>query len=134
VIDRIWIGHGAPFHFAWNPVQNRIYAPCSDPTLPYIAVLRDLIPGTDENQRPGKAEPQVRVFPNPARMSFTVYVPPGIRKVKLYDVLGKLVMEEDLSKYINGKTLTVNHLSAGVYFLQSDAGNHILTQKIILLK
>ena len=130
VITTITVGD-EPLAFASNPVQNRTYV--ANVFSSSVSVLRDAT-GIEEDQKHEVARTMVQIFPNPAKTSFTICTVAGVQGVKLYDVLGKLLRVEDMSKSENGNTMSVKNLSAGVYFLIVNTEDSEFIRKVVVTK
>ena len=71
------------------------------------------------------------VYPNPANDILTVKTENGI-KLKIIDVLGQLIKEEDLNNADKNKNIDIRNLQNGIYFLQMfDKEKLIGTAKIL---
>ncbi|HEY3295595.1 MAG TPA: T9SS type A sorting domain-containing protein [bacterium] len=80
------------------------------------------------------------VSPNPFNLTTTLHYTlsePGAVKVTLFDVLGRSVKQIDLSAVEAGDhsiNLSADGLATGVYFVRLQAGQHLATRKVLLLK
>ena len=52
--------------------------------------------------------------------------------LKLYNLLGKEVLSIILSNNTNTQTISTEELSAGIYVIKLESGNHLLTKKLII--
>lgn len=70
----------------------------------------------------------LRLFPNPAGHSFTVESPANIDLIRVYDISGRLMMEQT----VNGlrTTLNTSSLHNGIYLVQVISGNQTRVQKL----
>lgn len=69
------------------------------------------------------------IFPNPANGVVSIQTQmPGIKKIAVFDVLGKQVMNTSLS----GDELNISSLKSGVYFVQVSQNNNTATKKLII--
>ncbi len=75
---------------------------------------------------------QAQVFPNPAAHSVFIKNEKNIDNLYLYDVLGNLIVQKNLSA--NQYLLDVHNLPAGFYTLKLQIGKTIETHKIIIEK
>jgi len=74
-----------------------------------VALSGKALSGTKEN---GKTEVRGRVWPNPFQYEVNV-VEPGLKNVKVYDVLGRRVLETEKGSFVMD-----GGLPTGVYFFQ----------------
>ncbi len=78
-------------------------------------------------------DPQIegfRLFPNPVTDGtvFIVTKQNAIKDIAIYDVLGKIVMQKQVSAtYVN-----VSDLSSGVYILKVTESNKTVTRKLVI--
>lgn len=76
----------------------------------------------------------IRVYPNPLITSELLYIKfnaPLNANITVYDVTGKLVLRNSSEgNYV--KSLDLNHLTNGMYFLQINSLGHSLTKKLII--
>ncbi len=77
-----------------------------------------------------KSEPQVRVVPNPAKDSFSVYADEVIQQVKLLNLEGRLVLNRNLSDFSG--LIDISSLFAGVYMVFVQTANGTAVQKLIV--
>lgn len=81
-----------------------------------------------------KSEPSINetvfIAPNPASAELSVSASFHFGKVQVLDALGKVVLWHD-ANYTTQTTLNISTLSKGVYFLQANDGNKIVTKKFI---
>jgi len=130
VITTITVGDG-PSGFAWNPIQNRTYV--ANGGASSISVLRDSVTGIEESTQ--NASPLIlNLHPNPAKTALTIDAPTPLLGITVYDILGRLVRIEDMIKFESGITITVEHLSAGVYFVKVNTENNEFIRKVIVTK
>ena len=78
--------------------------------------------GVEENENVASVTNTMSVYPNPANGSFTMELQ-NEADVNIYNAVGQMV-----KTYKSVKSVTVNDLEAGIYFLQS--GNQ--TQKVVV--
>jgi len=76
-----------------------------------------------------EVENDFRIYPNPATDEITVATNSNINKIQLIDMSGKIV----LSKNTSGETVQLNigSLQAGIYLIQAETQNGIVTERII---
>src|SRR6185437_8315001 len=76
----------------------------------------------------------LHLSPNPTQGNTTIYTTSAERMhIKLYDNLGKLVLDETLSG-TNEYTLNLANQAEGIYFLWAEQGNTIQKEKIIVVR
>ena len=130
VIATIAVG-AKPQAVTWNSVQNRIYVVNYHGSS--ISVLRD-VTGIEKDTKHDVAHAILQILPNPAKTFLTINTVATVRSIEFYDVLGKLLREEDMTKYDHGKTISVRNMSAGVYFLKVNTKNNEFIRKIVVTK
>jgi beta-glucanase (GH16 family) len=69
-----------------------------------------------------------RVYPNPASSEINIQSNVQISHIELYDILGKLILDETKSP----KTMKINNLKSGLYLLKIYAGNTKTVKKVII--
>jgi hypothetical protein len=71
------------------------------------------------------------VVPNPTKADITINWDNNYTNIKyqIYDVLGKLISEEQLRN--NGETISLGSFNCGLYFLKISTENSIQTIKIV---
>ena len=70
----------------------------------------------------------LKIYPNPVKNEINLISEEPITKIKLYDYLGKLVLE----KNNNTKFIQVSSLNSGIYFLEVFINNYKSLQKVII--
>lgn len=94
---------------------------------------------TDENlsvEDFNLAVSKLKIFPNPVvndndlNVSFNNVVS---AKLKLFNVTGKLVLEDTISNSAS-KSLNINNLTNGIYLLQITNGAATITKKVVIMK
>lgn len=71
---------------------------------------------------------RLEVFPNPTKSTLFLYSSEPIQGVEICNLSGKLVMK---TKETEGKSIDVNHLQNGMYFLKFSVDNRVIVKKII---
>ena len=79
--------------------------------------------GIEENQ-----VLNMRMFPNPAGNAFTVESPEPIDQVRVFDISGRLLMEQDVNNF--RITLNTSSLRNGIYLVQVVSGSQTQIQKL----
>lgn len=74
--------------------------------------------------------PALVMSPNPAKSELNVAADFNMGKIQVIDALGKVVLSQD-ANYANQITLDVRNLNNGVYFLQINDNNRVITRKFI---
>ena len=121
-------------------------APC-DPTIaktqsgPYSQSLSNIDePGVIDNvpEELGQDLPfNVLIYPNPSTGEFIIEMnipKPTDLEIKLLDVIGQLIYEKKLNKYVGAyqKSIYVGAISKGIYNLQLISNEGIINKKIII--
>ena len=70
----------------------------------------------------------VRIFPNPANNKVKISSASKIDRVELYDIIGKLVLAENISS----NTLDVGKINNGLYVLRVYSGEKYSTKKLVI--
>lgn len=88
--------------------------------------LTECITGINEAQ----AEPILTVYPNPSNGSFTISLPNNVKAhdLRIYDLSGRTVQQIQVSS----TSVAVNGLSSGMYILQVQTADGVLTQKLVV--
>ena len=79
---------------------------------------------------------KLKIYPNPVvnndklNVSFDNAV---TAKLKLFNVTGKLVLEETISNSLS-KSINLNNLTNGIYLLQITNGSASITKKVVIMK
>ena len=69
---------------------------------------------------------EISIYPNPVKDN--IYVNGEFDKIKLYNVFGKLVFEG------NDKVINTKNLSNGIYIINLNSNNNIVTKKVTISK
>jgi YVTN family beta-propeller protein len=130
IVATITVGNH-PRACTWNPVQNRTYvANYYDSS---VSVIRDSVTGIEE--LPQSASPLILdVYPNPTRAAFAIRASAPLRNVRIYDSLGELVKTVTLTKFENMITVSMNNMSAGVYFVRVATEDSEFLKKVVVTK
>jgi endoglucanase len=85
----------------------------------------------------GSTSSFLHVFPNPGTGSFTLEsdcVANGKIHIQIYDILGKIIYQEDIAGNpgLLRKTIHLESAESGVYFLQLNNGKEIVRAKVII--
>lgn len=96
--------------------------------IPDLSLALNLALSTDNNTI---KLPEVKVYPNPVKANLNIYLPDEWTSatIKLYNVLGKMVMQQKLTNTNN--SINVKHLDRGIYLLQLESGNYHKTIKLV---
>jgi hypothetical protein len=77
-------------------------------------------------------EDYLLIYPNPSSGTFRVSVPDGdVDRYRLIDFAGKVIMERNWTND-REQTFHLDHLPAGVYFLQLNTGERLMVKKVII--
>jgi hypothetical protein len=71
-------------------------------------------------------------YPNPAYSSITIQSAEPMEKIKIYSILGDLVIERNVGD--NQYILDVSGMKSGVYFLEIEAGKVWIKKKVVILR
>ncbi len=102
--------------------QVEIKEPVGDP-----AIVTGLEPISSE---------QVIVYPNPANREMTVKLPGPLGRaagIQMVDQTGRITMQNSIPEGASSKTFNVSDLSGGVYILQIDLGQGVITRKKVMI-
>mgnify|MGYP006159610311 CR=1 FL=1 len=88
--------------------------------------LTECITGINE---PGE-QSLLGVYPNPSNGSFTISLPSDLKAhdLRIYDLSGGIVQQMQVSS----TSLPVNGLASGMYILQVQTADGVLTQKLVV--
>ncbi len=78
---------------------------------------------------------ELKVFPNPAFDLLTVELPDGFKQAELltiYNTLGEIVMQKNISSSGNSFALDVSNLNTGLYFLKINSHTNNISVKLIV--
>ncbi len=129
--------------FCWNIVQNingqsmNKWIPAQPTELKTGFSLYIEDPNGTANLSEETKAQDMAVYPNPSENQVTIeYEIFGNNEVdlKVINATGKLVANHELDGQKNGKnsvTISVSHLSKGVYFVKLNTGSKVITKKII---
>ena len=95
----------------------------SSMVIDYVRVFQNNALSLEENNKD-----LFLVYPNPSSKSFNIKTDLQISKIKLYDILGKLI----LSKEENTNVIDVQNLKTGLYILNIEANTTIVTKKVFI--
>ena len=126
VITNITVGRG-PWVCCWNSIQNRVYV--ANFYSSSVSVIRDVM-GIEEHLKLNTPSQMFEVYPNPAKIYFTVRLPKTIDRsqIKIFDVRGNMVKNEELKGKSN--RISLDGIKNGIYFVK--AGYE--TRKIVVNK
>jgi len=76
----------------------------------------------------------ISLYPNPAKDQFYInndsYI--NLEKAVIYDISGRLISEHDISNTSSTKTIKVQNVSKGVYFINIHSDSAVITKKMVL--
>ncbi|PSR05559.1 MAG: hypothetical protein BRD50_00590 [Bacteroidetes bacterium SW_11_45_7] len=78
---------------------------------------------------------EVRVYPNPASRQFRIDLGEALsqeRRLKLYSMEGRLIRQISIGEQNRHRTIDVQHLEAGMYFLSLEKGPTSFHKKIVV--
>ncbi|MGB5943119.1 MAG: T9SS type A sorting domain-containing protein [Leeuwenhoekiella sp.] len=75
----------------------------------------------------------LKIYPNPAkdRLYFKGLEDGKDLRINIYDVLGKLVIDSNVSNQNISNGLDISKLNRGIYLVKMDDGSQTVTQKLI---
>ncbi|HXP51975.1 MAG TPA: T9SS type A sorting domain-containing protein, partial [Bacteroidia bacterium] len=79
------------------------------------------VPGTVSGIDQLSAPSDIKVYPTPAGTILNISINPlfgDTRKLEVYDLMGKMVMEQDINKNTTLISLNVSEINNGNYFLR----------------
>ena len=113
-----------------NPKENiasaQGVAPFSNEKIGTLTITLEEILGV-HNANPTK----LKLFPNPTKGDITISLINNIKRIEVYNVLGKKVMNANVHN-ANSYVMNLHSLSNGVYIVQiTDSNDHQLVKKIV---
>ncbi len=72
---------------------------------------------------------KIAVYPNPASESLFIESEVAVKKMKLYNMIGQLVLEKGENQ--NNNSISIEHLNSGTYLLQIETELGISNKKIV---
>jgi YVTN family beta-propeller protein len=132
VITTIPVGD-APRAFAWNPVQNRTYVANNGSYS--ISVIRDEV-GMEEDMdgATSSACNDIVISSNPAKTWCMVSSAVRINSIRMYNILGAMVLEGDAFEGCRARQVSLTGMSAGVYFIEVNAVDSEYIKRIIVTR
>jgi hypothetical protein len=113
-----------------NMVQSRSTTSpvCSQPLMTNYSGSCAL--GVDEDE----LNEGIRIYPNPTKGSLFIRNDGlvNLEKVAIYDLSGRLISQQDISNTSRLKTVHLNSVSKGIYFVNIFSDKTFITKKIIL--
>ena len=81
-----------------------------------------------------EVEDLIIIYPNPSKGIFYVNNLPAInlKNALIYDVSGRLILNQDLSKSANNALINLSNASIGIYFISIYSDLGMTTKKIII--
>jgi anaerobic selenocysteine-containing dehydrogenase len=125
----ISINGGGTVHFHVSPY----FAGQTGTYLLDISLARTIINGMDKNQ----IGENVKIYPNPAKEFIMVDlngINEKINHLKIVNLQGQMVYSSNLTNQSQLINVPLNNLSEGVYYLQIQTNNEIITKKIVVSK
>lgn len=111
-----------------NSVDEKIYAGTygrglwASPIVPHLLNTASFL-----------SNEQVSIYPNPAKTTVTIHVEKSVdATIRMFDVLGKLVIYEPNVSINNSHTIAISTLNAGVYFIRISSDLGTITKKFIV--
>ncbi len=102
-------------------------------TIKYSQVLT----GIEERLTLNAKRSELEIFPNPTKTDIRLQMTDGRCKniyLKIYDVCGKLVREEELRGFKGEARISLKGISAGVYFIKAEIEGKEFIEKLVVTK
>ncbi len=111
------------------------------PIFPLVSVTASMIqiplylqdaPAIEQETHTIKDLPNLKIYPNPAQSYLNISLPQTVNSIpiKIYDVLGNLIKQTELSQPVN--TISLKGINPGVYFVQTGSSTNL--RKLIITK
>ena len=97
---------------------------CVGPTASYVVTLSTCV-GIEEYNNDGN----FTLFPNPTSSTFTITSTDKIETMKLYNILGELLITETINN--NQSTINISQFSKGIYFAEIKTEKGIVRKKVV---
>ena len=70
-----------------------------------------------------------KMFPNPTNGSSIFFSIKEDAKIKVYNLLGKLVLQKEIN--LNNNEINISRLNSGIYIVKVSSGDQFITKKLI---
>lgn len=74
------------------------------------------------------------ISPNPTKTLFTLHSPTPVQRIRIYDVLGKLVRASTFAEFKDKKEISLMGINSGVYFVKVTTDENEFIRKMIVTK
>jgi hypothetical protein len=75
-------------------------------------------------------QPEIKLFPNPAKDNLTIQSNVFIKGITVYDMLGKIVLHNKVNSFT--QNIGLNNMQQGMYFVKVESATTSTTQKVII--
>jgi glucose/arabinose dehydrogenase len=75
-------------------------------------------------------QPEIKIFPNPAKDNLTIQSTMLIKGITVYDMLGKIVLHENVNAFT--QNIGLNNMQQGMYFVKVESATTSAIQKVII--
>ena len=75
---------------------------------------------------------QVLIYPNPVNDFVTIESTKDIDKIKVYNVIGEVILEKENPKFLTNFSLS--NYSSNIFLIEINSGNQVLHYKILKAK
>ena len=118
----------APGNFKVKDVNNGtiVWGGTNSPTGNFTSEVTTYFETESTTVTVEEVNSEISIYPNPVKDN--IYVNGEFDKIKLYDVFGKLVFEG------NDKVINTKNLSSGIYIINLNSNNNIITKKVTISK
>ena len=118
----------APGNFKVKDVNNGtiVWGGTNSPTGNFTSEVTTYFETESTSVSVEEVNSEISIYPNPVKDN--IYVNGEFDKIKLYDVFGKLVFEG------NDKVINTKNLSNGIYIINLNSNNNIITKKVTISK
>lgn len=118
----------APGNFKVKDVNNGtiVWGGTNSPTGNFTSEVTTYFETESTSVSVEEVNSEISIYPNP--VNDNIYVNGEFDKIKLYDVFGKLVFEG------NDKVINTKNLSNGIYIINLNSNNNIITKKVTISK
>ena len=111
---------------------QQLYAFTEDTLILYYEdnstkIYKIILPKLSINEELGKT---LKIYPNPAS-DYLQIEGNNIQNIQLYDVVGKIIFQNNEINSMYSTKIMTNKLSNGIYFFKINTNNKLITKKII---
>ena len=118
--DGFWVTHNALDKIEGSAIVRPIFGGSHYADMPIVGVRPEILPL------------QVLVYPNPTPNSDLISLKGPVRHVSIINSAGQEVYSETFTNQTEIKTLNLQHIPSGIYFMRLSGQKSYTTQKLIL--